>query len=548
MRWTLAVGLTGTLVLFAVLPTPGWADGASAGAPPVGLMGRYPAPSHRPPSPPPPPSPVPGTVWTTPCDPTTRSWTTMSATPRYAPAPRYVPAPRYAPAAGYVPAPAVAEPPSAATAWIRQKPKKRPSHCVDWWSCKTREYWYEYYFCPRSTGDWLSLSATGAFVAGGAALFIGGDEELIEEVGDYTQLATPVAAFAVPVLKGDWWGAVQFGASFITAVGSVQIAKALIEEWRPNLSNPDSYPSGHTTAAFSGAAFLYSRYGPYWGIPAYALALYTGFSRVYASKHYLDDVIAGAGLAMISNWLWAMPFGQECDCRIGRSMPRRWRIEFTYGYTWQGENVVQVSRDTGTRFDFVDWENGTSGLPTSRFRLQCFPARHHEITLSIDPLEFRYRETLSTPLSFDGVSFASGTEVLARWLGHEYKLRYRYDFFPEGRFGLQAGASLILGDYAVEMTDGARSPSQGETGVMAVPHLGASYDIVRDRLTVWAHAEGLPGVDFAALDFEGGLRYQFECQWDLGLGYRWSGVRVDVPEVFNEATVHEVYLAIGRSF
>ena len=63
-------------------------------------------------------------------------------------------------------------------------------------------------------------------------------------------------------------------------MGTVGIGKFLVDKRRPNEANNLSYPSGHSVASFSGAAFLQSRYGSAWGIPAYAGAFFVGYSRI----------------------------------------------------------------------------------------------------------------------------------------------------------------------------------------------------------------------------------------------------------------------------
>jgi membrane-associated phospholipid phosphatase len=125
----------------------------------------------------------------------------------------------------------------------------------------------------------------------------------IEVSGDIIQLALPAAAltstFIYPSTDKPHW---QFVKTFLAANVLTQSLKYIINEQRPNGGN-HSFPSGHTTAAFSGAAFLQIRYGWKVGIPAYLLAGYVGFTRVYARKHYIWDVMTGAtigiGSAMI---------------------------------------------------------------------------------------------------------------------------------------------------------------------------------------------------------------------------------------------------------
>ncbi len=65
-----------------------------------------------------------------------------------------------------------------------------------------------------------------------------------------------------------------------------------------NRKRPDgtrySYPSGHTSTAFTSAGVIYTHFGPVWGLPAYVIASYVGLSRLQENKHYLTDVIGGA--------------------------------------------------------------------------------------------------------------------------------------------------------------------------------------------------------------------------------------------------------------
>jgi len=57
-----------------------------------------------------------------------------------------------------------------------------------------------------------------------------------------------------------------------------------------------SFPSGHTSTAFTTAAVVMEFYGPWPGAPVLALASMTGYSRVQRHAHYLSDVLFGATL------------------------------------------------------------------------------------------------------------------------------------------------------------------------------------------------------------------------------------------------------------
>lgn len=89
----------------------------------------------------------------------------------------------------------------------------------------------------------------------------------------------------------------------VISQGGSQITKRIIHETRPDLSDNQSFPSAHTAAAFTAAEFLYQEYkgvSPWIGYGGYAVAAATGVLRMYNNQHYLGDVLAGAGLGILS--------------------------------------------------------------------------------------------------------------------------------------------------------------------------------------------------------------------------------------------------------
>ncbi|MEO5683943.1 MAG: phosphatase PAP2 family protein [Chitinophagaceae bacterium] len=88
--------------------------------------------------------------------------------------------------------------------------------------------------------------------------------------------------------------------------------KKLVAENRPDESNRLSFPSGHTACAFASAEFMRQEYkdvSPWYGVAGYAAAASTGFLRMYNNKHWLSDVVAGAGIGIMSTRLsyWIYP-------------------------------------------------------------------------------------------------------------------------------------------------------------------------------------------------------------------------------------------------
>jgi len=104
--------------------------------------------------------------------------------------------------------------------------------------------------------------------------------------------------------------------SHLIMAGIVQTMKHTIDVQRPNGKNTKSFPSGHTATAFVGAHVLFKEYkdDTIWlGISGYAFATFTGYMRIGNQKHWVSDVVAGAGIGILSVELayWLLPSLQK---------------------------------------------------------------------------------------------------------------------------------------------------------------------------------------------------------------------------------------------
>lgn len=84
---------------------------------------------------------------------------------------------------------------------------------------------------------------------------------------------------------------------------TVNTIKATVPVLRPDGSAWNSFPSGHTAMAFTGAHLLFREYknvSPWIGVAGYAVATTTGVMRMFNKRHWLSDVATGAGIAIAS--------------------------------------------------------------------------------------------------------------------------------------------------------------------------------------------------------------------------------------------------------
>lgn len=133
---------------------------------------------------------------------------------------------------------------------------------------------------------------------------------------DIVMLALPVATLAGVLIERDWQGLIQGVETAGATAAATLILKYAVSERRPDGSDMHSFPSGHTAASFATAAFLQRRYGWAFGAPAYALAAYVGWGRVYSKKHHWWDVIAGGAIGAASAYIFTKPFAKKHNLQI----------------------------------------------------------------------------------------------------------------------------------------------------------------------------------------------------------------------------------------
>lgn len=94
----------------------------------------------------------------------------------------------------------------------------------------------------------------------------------------------------------------------------VNVTKHTVGEMRPRSKARNSFPSGHTATAFMGAELIRQEYGTVPAIGAYTVATGIAFSRLYNGRHWLNDVIAGAGVGILCARIgyWMLPVYQKC--------------------------------------------------------------------------------------------------------------------------------------------------------------------------------------------------------------------------------------------
>jgi len=133
---------------------------------------------------------------------------------------------------------------------------------------------------------------------------VGNDYEL--PIDDYILFVPIVQMYAADAFgmkaKNHWFDQTKYlFISNVVSTGVSELLKATISKTRPDGTDTDSFPSGHSTIAFTNAAVLQHEFqdaSPVFAYSGYAFAATTGVFRMLNNRHYLSDVLVGAGIGI----------------------------------------------------------------------------------------------------------------------------------------------------------------------------------------------------------------------------------------------------------
>ena len=278
------------------------------------------------------------------------------------------------------------------------------------------------------------------------------------------------AALGFTLGNGDWQGLKQLSLAGGTAFVMTHGIKEVVDKTRPDTSANHSFPSGHTSASVSGAAFIWRRYGSKRGAPASLFATYTGLSRVLGEKRFMDDVLSGAAIGLISNWMWTDPIdervqmalfptkgGAGVNFTVDPSAPRtntttytRWGQVPIRIFMWEisgaevTRNNVVAPNPGGTPIDF-QFNEENDPTTTAFIALNWSNEKgQYDLYGAFAPFEIREVVELEEDLVFGDVTIPAGTSVQTRYISYDYRAGFDWAVVNKPSFRLLFGGSAAV--------------------------------------------------------------------------------------------------------
>jgi hypothetical protein len=165
-------------------------------------------------------------------------------------------------------------------------------------------------FTRQNLAPFLIGAAGGLAIAPADQEISGSLYDHAREFGDAGQIIGSVLSPALvggSLLVSRWTGGDNFRSfsytlaqAYATNVILTHSLKFSTHRMRPDGSASTSFPSGHSSDAFTMATVVSNYYGKKWGIPLYALGGLIALSRIEQGRHWPSDAVAGAALGYIA--------------------------------------------------------------------------------------------------------------------------------------------------------------------------------------------------------------------------------------------------------
>lgn len=263
-----------------------------------------------------------------------------------------------------------------------------------------------------------------------------------ESWDNYTQYAPLVATWGLHAAgvegQSSWKRlAVSNAVSALIVAGITNSLKYTVRERRPDETAKNSFPSGHTATAFMAATILHKEYGqtqsPWYSVAGYSMATATAVGRILNNRHWVTDVLVGAGVGIIATDLGYF----VTDLLMKGKGKKRSVLKAFSSNEQQNPSFLGITVDAGM---------GTEQLSVSHVAVQSSTSKNYQV----DNQAFDIRLHLGTSASV----CVEGAYFLNNYIGVGGQLRATtipvkatVDFNPDNYLSVEGVDKQLIASY-----------------------------------------------------------------------------------------------------
>jgi len=209
-------------------------------------------------------------------------------------------------------------------------------------------------------------------------------------------------------------------------------------------------------------------------------------------------------------------------------------------------NDVRIPGDEGTLFSLTD-DLSTESAPYFRARLTYTIADRHTLSALYAPLTLEAGGAAPSDIVYEGETFPEGADLNGRYTFNSYRLTYRYEFTPRGKWSYGLGFTGKIRDAEVIVDNDELESAKTNVGFVPLLNFRIRYDAT-DVLAVSLEGDALAAPQGRAEDVMLGVHYRVSDSVELRGGYRFVEGGADNDEVYNFAFLSYAMVGVTVGF
>lgn len=243
-------------------------------------------------------------------------------------------------------------------------------------------------------------------------------------------------------------------------------------------------------------------------------------------------------LILLSLLCMAIPFKAQSNWEL-RVMP-----QLAFG----GKNTVQrPNNNEGTRIYLnKEFDRKSDVTFSPRIELEYTYKKNHFIATA-SWLEDRFEGISPKEILYDNYVFGKGVNLDTKYKFNTYRIGYRYGLVETNHFSFQLGATLLIRDAAITLSDPGQKAKYTNVGVAPLLSYYLGWQ-PGSHFTLFSSGDGFAVKAGRAFDIFAGIKYRFNSFLSAYGGYRLLEGGSDGKKVYTMANFNFVSLGIGIDF